>query len=71
MTRQHQLATLEEIESEIGRELYGRWKAYAEAQYKGSRFRFKGEDAHHAFVYEEITRRYDVYKAARSRGVSE
>jgi len=61
MTKEKLTARLDEIKSLVGDELFMRWKTHAERAYKSSPFLWLGAQAHHAFVYEEIIRRYEIY----------
>lgn len=56
------MKTLEQIKDDVGIDIFTRWEKQAEAHLKASRFAYRTADARHAFTFEEIQRRYEIYK---------
>lgn len=52
------MKTLEEIEQEIGKETFKRWKSYVTHRMSGTCYRWMPSAARQAYVFEEMQRLY-------------
>lgn len=56
-----EMKTLEQMQEEVGHDIYSRWKQRAEREFTASPFMHRGEPAHHTYVYAVIFHQYDNY----------
>lgn len=61
------MKTLEQMQEEVGHDIFSRWKQRAEREFTASPFLHKGESAHHAYVYAVIFHQYDNYMKSQDK----
>lgn len=56
------MITLDEIFKDVGSEVFGRMYRKSCREFKVSPYLYRGADAEHAFIYEEMVRQYGEWK---------